>query len=60
MAYHVENSNSSNRQQHVEIARQIIRMLEGIRYGSIEIVVHDSKVVQIERKEKLRPEHSYK
>ena len=25
-----------------------------IRYGSVEIVIHDSKVVQIERKEKIR------
>lgn len=28
--------------------------LEGIRYGSIEIVIHDSRIVQIERKEKVR------
>ncbi|MGD9728275.1 MAG: YezD family protein [Nitrospiraceae bacterium] len=26
----------------------------GIRYGSIEITIHDSRIVQIERKEKLR------
>jgi hypothetical protein len=43
-----------------EIARQISRMLEGIRFGSIEIVVHDGKVVQIERKEKIRPDLSLK
>jgi len=58
MANHVDNS--QNKQQHLEIVRQISQMLEGIRFGSIEIVVHDSKVVQIERKEKLRPDHSYK
>lgn len=45
---------SHSRPQYIEIARQITQMLEGIRFGSIEIVVHDSKVVQIERKEKLR------
>jgi hypothetical protein len=28
--------------------------LQGIRYGSVEIIVHDSRIVQIERKEKLR------
>lgn len=28
--------------------------LEGIRYGSIEIVIHDSRIVQIERREKVR------
>ncbi|MBX3332427.1 MAG: YezD family protein [Nitrospira sp.] len=28
--------------------------LKGIRFGSVEIIVHDSRVVQIERKEKTR------
>lgn len=32
----------------------ILRSLLGIRYGSIEIIVHDSRIVQIERKEKVR------
>ncbi|MBI5525437.1 MAG: YezD family protein [Deltaproteobacteria bacterium] len=35
---------------------RILRALKGIRYGAVEIVVHDSKVVQIERKEKYRLE----
>lgn len=34
----------------------IRRALREIRYGSIEITIHDSKVVQIERKEKIRLE----
>ncbi|MFM8550901.1 MAG: YezD family protein [Nitrospiraceae bacterium] len=34
--------------------KTILQALSGIRYGSIEIVVHDSEVVQIERKEKFR------
>ena len=37
-----------------EIADQIALALQGIRFGSVEIVIHDSKIVQIERKEKLR------
>jgi len=37
-----------------EIADQIALVLQGIRFGSVEIVIHDGKVVQIERKEKLR------
>jgi hypothetical protein len=36
----------------------IAKALEGLRYGSLEIVVHDAKVVQIERKEKFRPEET--
>lgn len=35
----------------IDVVRQA---LLGLRYGSIEIVVHESKVVQIERKEKVR------
>lgn len=30
--------------------------LEGLRYGSVEITVHNARVVQIERKERFRPE----
>lgn len=50
------DSNHLKKQSNAEIARQIIQMLESIRYGSIEIVIHNSKVVQIERKEKMRPD----
>lgn len=32
--------------------------LKDIRFGSIEIVIHDSKIVQIERKEKFRLDHT--
>ena len=28
--------------------------LQGLRYGSIELVVHDGRIVQVERREKLR------
>ena len=51
MSNHVE---SHQKNQQTVIEKQIMRLLEGLRFGSIEIVVHDSKVVQIERKEKLR------
>lgn len=36
------------------LAREIARAVRGLRYGSIEITVHDGAVVQIERKEKIR------
>jgi hypothetical protein len=41
-------------QQAPDIANQIAAALQGIRFGSVEIIIHDGKVVQIERKEKLR------
>lgn len=37
-----------------DIAEIVLRQIKNLRYGSIEILVHDSKVVQIERKEKTR------
>ena len=37
-----------------ETEQAIQLALKGLRFGSVEIVVHDSKVVQIERKEKTR------
>jgi len=36
------------------VEQAIILALKGIRFGSVEIIIHDSKVVQIERKEKTR------
>jgi|UPI000377788F hypothetical protein len=39
-----------------EIVSHLNRMLKEIRFGSIEIVIHDSRVVQIERREKIRPD----
>jgi len=36
------------------IEHEIPRAIKGIRYGTVEVIIHDSKVVQIERKEKVR------
>lgn len=41
-------------QQTTEILDQIALVLQGIRFGSVEIVIHEGKIVQIERKEKQR------
>lgn len=32
----------------------VLSALRGVRYGSVEITIHDSRIVQIERREKLR------
>ena len=37
-----------------EILRRIARAISGVRFGSVEVVIQDSRVVQIERKEKFR------
>jgi hypothetical protein len=36
------------------IASKLLEAIEGIRYGSVEIIIHDRRIVQIERKEKVR------
>ena len=36
------------------LAEKILHALQEIRFGSVEIIIHDSKVVQIERREKIR------
>ena len=37
-----------------EIEQEILRAIARIDYGSIEVVIHDGKVVQIECREKIR------
>ncbi len=37
-----------------DLVRQILAAIEGIRFGSVEIVVHEGRIVQIERREKVR------
>jgi hypothetical protein len=37
-----------------EIFAELRKALQGLRFGAVELVVHDGRVVQIERREKLR------
>ena len=41
-------------QHNQDIAHKILLAIKGLRYGSVEIIIHDSRIVQIERKEKIR------
>lgn len=36
------------------VIQEITRLLHGLRFGSVEIVVHEGAVTQIERREKVR------
>jgi hypothetical protein len=36
------------------ILRELHDALRAIRFGSVELVIHDGRVVQLERREKLR------
>jgi hypothetical protein len=37
-----------------KVRDEIIRAVREVRYGSVEITIHDAKVVQVERREKIR------
>jgi len=37
-----------------DVMTRIASAIRGLRYGAVEIVIQDSRVVQIERKEKFR------
>ena len=37
--------------------QELRQALQAIRYGAIELVIHDGRVVQLERREKVRFEH---
>ena len=36
------------------LLRELCEALQAIRYGAIELVIHDGRVVQLERREKVR------
>ena len=40
------------------LLRELVDALRTIRYGAIELVIHDGRVVQLERREKVRLEHA--
>ena len=41
-----------------ELATAVARALAGLRFGSVEIVVHDGRVAHIERRERFRVERT--
>jgi hypothetical protein len=36
------------------LAREIVRAIASLRYGTLELTLHDGRVVQVERREKIR------
>lgn len=43
-----------SRASHRAVEQQILNAVSSLQYGTVEITVHDSNIVQIERKEKIR------
>ena len=50
----LQHSNGLADETHRQWTQKILRALQEIRYGSVEIIIHDSRIVQIERREKIR------
>lgn len=42
---------------HASAVAEVLRILRSLAFGSIELTVHDSRVVQIERRERIRFDH---
>ena len=51
-------SHSPNIEQEIAVDSRVLaevaKALAGLRYGSVEVTVHDGKVTQIEAKKKIR------
>jgi hypothetical protein len=50
------SSNKIELKEYSVLEQAVLRALRGLRYGSVEVVVHDGRAVQIERREKVRRE----
>lgn len=45
---------SQNNALQKPLVQEILRAVESVRFGSIEITVHEGRVTQIEKREKVR------
>jgi hypothetical protein len=43
-----------NESRSAQLAESVLEALRGLRFGSVEIVVHEARVVQIVRTERVR------
>ncbi len=44
-----------NNAQHIdEVLQEVLKAIQSLRFGSIEVILHEGKVTQIERREKVR------
>jgi len=48
---------TTDHEHDLDLEQQILQAIRQVRYGSVEIIIHDTKVVQSERKEKIRFTH---
>lgn len=42
------------------VERHILEAIRGLKYGAVEVLIHDSRIVQVEKTEKMRFESKVK
>jgi hypothetical protein len=47
-------SQLNNAKNNDEVAQEVLKAIKSLQFGSIEIIVHEGKVTQIELREKVR------
>ncbi|GMV94088.1 MAG: YezD family protein [Candidatus Hydrogenedentes bacterium] len=52
----IGNEPPANPYPEPEVRRRILEAIASLRYGSVEVTIHDGRVVQIDRKERIRLE----
>jgi hypothetical protein len=54
-----EPKSDLNGRAEVNREQQVLEALKKIKFGSVEVIVHEGQVVQIESKEKVRFAHAH-
>jgi hypothetical protein len=54
MAAHVRTEKSENRTVSATVVQEVVRAIGRVRHGQVQIIIQDSRVVQIDTTEKLR------
>lgn len=54
MAKKLANATQIPKSGDADVETAILDAVRSLRYGSVEVTIHNAKVVQVERKEKLR------
>ncbi len=54
MSMEVRQAGRPDLSEEGEIVRQIIEAIRSVRFGHVQIIIQDSRVVQIDKTEKLR------
>ena len=49
-----DNLRNSDERSDSDIERQILAAVKSIKFGSVEVTVHEGRVVQIDRRERTR------